>query len=113
MTKYIIDVNLPYYFSLWRSEEYMHQIDIDAKAAGEEIWKFAKKNRLTIITKDSDFSHRILISDPPPSVIHIKFGNIKMKEFYKLIYDNWEEIIEMSYANKLVNVYKDRIEGIN
>ncbi|MFT5764978.1 MAG: putative nuclease of putative toxin-antitoxin system [Saprospiraceae bacterium] len=113
MKKYIVDVNLPYYFGLWRSEEYIHQADIDAKATDQFIWEYAKKNQLTIITKDSDFSSRMLISEPPPRVIHIKFGNMKMKDFHKLIHDNWSEILEMSNANKLVNVYKENIEGIN
>ncbi|MET7254612.1 DUF5615 family PIN-like protein [Dyadobacter fermentans] len=35
----------------------------------------------TIITKDSDFASRILISPPPPRVIHFRTGNMSMKEF--------------------------------
>jgi len=29
MPKYLIDVNLPYYFSLWDSPDFTHQKDID------------------------------------------------------------------------------------
>ena len=29
MPRYLMDVNLPYYFSLWRGEQYIHQKDID------------------------------------------------------------------------------------
>jgi hypothetical protein len=25
MAKFLIDVNLPFYFSLWRSQDYIHQ----------------------------------------------------------------------------------------
>ncbi len=28
MPKYLIDVNLPYYFSLWNTLDYIHQNDI-------------------------------------------------------------------------------------
>lgn len=29
MARYLIDVNLPYYFSLWRGPDYVHVRDID------------------------------------------------------------------------------------
>lgn len=111
--KYLIDVNLPYYFKLWNSDEFIHQNDIDPKATDNFIWEYAKTNNLTIVTKDSDFSSRMLISDPPPKVIHIKFGNLKMAKFFDSIHKNWNDIIIMSSKNKIVNVYKDNIEGIN
>jgi|GEM_PF-6286067 len=37
MQKYIIDANLPYYFSLWRGEAYEHVIDIDPHMKDSEI----------------------------------------------------------------------------
>ena len=113
MAEFLIDTNLPYYFKLWLSEKYLHQNDLDPKASDKSIWEYALLNNLTIISKDSDFSNRILVSKPPPKVIHIKFGNIKMNEFHDLIHKSWDEVIQMSMSNKLVNVYKDRIEGIN
>ncbi|MEZ4821876.1 MAG: DUF5615 family PIN-like protein [Ignavibacteria bacterium] len=36
------------------------------------MWEYAKENNLTIISKDADFSSRILIKSPPPKVIHIR-----------------------------------------
>ena len=87
-------------------------MDIDPKAKDEQIWEYAKQHNLTIITKDSDFFNRILVSFPPPKVIHIKFGNLKMNEFHSLISNNWQEILELSKVNKLVNVYKESLEGI-
>ena len=113
MVKYIIDVNLPYNFELWNSDDYIHQIDIDPKASDKSIWDNAKEKNLTIISKDSDFSNRILISVPPPKIIHIKFGNKKMKEFDRIVSKIWSEVVAMSNSHKLVNVYEDNIEGIN
>jgi len=37
MVKYLIDVNLPYYFSLWNTPEYVHQIDINPKEKVKDI----------------------------------------------------------------------------
>lgn len=28
MAKYLVDVNLPYYFSLWDGEDFIHQADL-------------------------------------------------------------------------------------
>lgn len=113
MIKYLIDVNLPYYFKLWNTDEYVHQIDLNPEASDKEIWDFAKREKLTIVTKDSDFSNRILISNPPPNVIHIKFGNMKMSEFHLFLNEIWEEAVKMSKEYKLVNIFKGGIEGID
>jgi len=88
-------------------------MDIDASMKDKEIWEYAETNALTIITKDSDFSNRILFKNPPPRVIHIKLGNMSMKKFQKTISANWETVKEMSGKHKLVTVYKDRIEGVD
>jgi predicted nuclease of predicted toxin-antitoxin system len=82
MPKYLIHANLPYYFSIWNTPDYIHQNDIDDEWLDSQIWDYAIEHRLTIITKDSDFSNRILLKEPPPKVIHIRFGNVKMKQFF-------------------------------
>ncbi|MDQ7083874.1 MAG: DUF5615 family PIN-like protein [Sulfurovum sp.] len=50
---------------------------------GSETWKYARDNNLTIVTKDADFSDLVLLNNPPPSVIHVKLGNMKMKVLVK------------------------------
>ncbi len=113
MPKYIVDANLPYYFSLWQDDKYVHVIDIDPCMTDSAIWTYARENNLTIITKDADFSDRILLNNPPPRVIHIKFGNMKIKLFHKTIDSLWDTVLEMSAEYKLVRVYIDRIEGVD
>ena len=49
MLKYIVDVNLPYRFSLWHGEEFIHVKDIDDEWTDSQIWEYAKENCLTII----------------------------------------------------------------
>lgn len=112
MAKYLIDVNLPYRFSLWHSEDYIHQKDIDDGWTDSQIWHYAETNKLTIITKDSDFSNRILFKNPPPRVIHIKIGNSTIKELFDTLMPIWDEVLKMSETHRLVNVFRDRIEGI-
>jgi len=112
MSKYIIDANLPYYFSLWNNDDYIHVIDINPNMKDSEIWKYAKKNNLTIVTKDADFSDLVLLNNPPPRVIHIRLGNMKIKDFHKAIDNIWHNVLAMSSKYKLVRVHKDKIEGI-
>lgn len=112
MPQYLIDVNLPYYFSVWNNDLYIHQKDIDDEFSDSQIWDFAKENGLTIITKDTDFSNRILLKEPPPRIIWIGLGNMKMRPFYERISACWPTVCELSDQNKLVKVYLDRIEAI-
>ena len=112
MPKYLIDVNLPYRFSLWNSEDFIHQTNIDDEWTDEQIWEYAKVNSLTIITKDADFSNRIIFHEPPPKVIHIRLGNMKMRDFHTALTTIWDDIIDLSETHKLVNVFRDRIEAI-
>lgn len=78
-----------------------------------EVWQLARENGMTIISKDADFSNRIIVSEPPPKVIHIKTGNMRLGEFRDFAEKLWPEIQQMSERFKLVNVFNDRIEGIN
>ncbi|CAM2851102.1 Predicted nuclease, contains PIN domain, potential toxin-antitoxin system component [Flavobacterium succinicans] len=112
MLKFLIDVNLPYHLSIWNSDYFIHQKNINDEWFDEQIWVYAKENNLTIITKDVDFSNKMMLSNPPPKVIHIRFGNMKMKDFHENICKVWDSVVEMNARHKLVNVFKDRIEGI-
>jgi predicted nuclease of predicted toxin-antitoxin system len=113
MAKYLIDVNLPRYFSLWSGSEYEFVTDINDELKDSQIWLYAKEANLTIVTKDADFSDLVLLNNPPPRVIHVKIGNMKMGDFHQKISKIWDEVIELSNQYKLVCVYKDRIECID
>ncbi len=112
MAKYLIDANLPYRFSLWRGDDFIHQNDLGDEWTDTQIWNYAKENNLTIVTRDADFSNRIIFHNPPPKVIHIRYGNMKMREFFIVLTAIWNDVIELSEDHKLVNIFRDRIEAI-
>ena len=112
MTKYLIDVNLPRHIALWEGEEFIHQIDISDEWSDQEIWKYAKERSLTIVSKDSDFSNRMMSVAPPPKVIHFRIGNMRLRQLISFIALRWDKIQELSDQHKLVAVYIDRIEAI-
>lgn len=80
MAGFLIDVNLPYYFSAWRGPDYVHVRDLNNEWTDTQVWNHAQQEGLTIVTKDTDFSDRILLTAPPPRVIHIRCGNLRMRE---------------------------------
>lgn len=113
MAGFLIDVNLPYFFSIWKGPGFVHLRDIDDTWTDSQVWSYAKQEGLTIVSKDTDFSDRSLLAAPPPRVIHIKVGNLKMRDFHQAIAGRWEDICALSRQCKLVRVFEDRIEGID
>jgi predicted nuclease of predicted toxin-antitoxin system len=109
----LIDENLPEDISCWKSQDFIHAKTLGAKVSDGEIWNFVRQNNLTIVSKDTDFSNRILVSNPPPHVIHLRIGNMRFQALDEFISKNWNEIQRLSEKHKLVNVYLDSIEGIN
>jgi len=112
VVSFIVDENLPYYFALWKGQQFVHVFDIGDSMTDDDIWNYAKEHDLTIITKDADFSTKVLFYDSPPKVIHLKIGNMKIKELFSFLENNWDRIRTVSNAHKLTNVYIDRIEAI-
>ena len=64
-----------------------------------------------IVTKDADFSDRILVSSPPPWIVHLRFGNMRRTEFHRFLSSVWKQVESLLPANKLICVYSDRIEA--
>ena len=113
MLEFIVDANLPYYFNIWNSERFIHVRDLNDEWTDEQIWNYAKENGLTIITKDADFSLKIIFEKEPPKVIHLRIGNMRMKEMYNFLNENWDKSEGLLADSKLVNVYKNKLESIN
>jgi predicted nuclease of predicted toxin-antitoxin system len=87
--------------------------DLDKINTDKEIWEYAKSNNLIIISKDSDFSNKIMFKSPPPKVIHIRFGNVKIQKLHELLTTMWNDIEKEIEEHKLINVFIDRIESIS
>jgi predicted nuclease of predicted toxin-antitoxin system len=50
-----------------------------------DLWHYARQHELVIVSKDADFSDRIIMQTPPPWVVHLRFGNLRRKEFHARI----------------------------
>lgn len=112
MPRFLVDVNLPYRFSLWSGEDCIHMRDIGEAWTDTQIWQYARDREMVIVSKDADFSDRMMISVPPPRVVHIRMGNMGMRDFHRLLSDLWPHIVRLSATNRLIQVYQGRIEAI-
>ncbi|MGD9561414.1 MAG: DUF5615 family PIN-like protein [Pyrinomonadaceae bacterium] len=112
MSRFLIDENLPVKVNVWQGSDFEFVGAAFQSESDSWIWDYARSRDLTIVTKDSDFSYRILTAIPPPRVIHLKLGNVRLREFAEIMKTRWTSIAELSATHKLVNVLPNRLEGI-
>jgi predicted nuclease of predicted toxin-antitoxin system len=110
--RFLIDANLPYRFELWRGPAFTHVFDLDDTWSDTRIWNHARENSLVIVSKDADFSDRIILAEPPPRVIHIRAGNMKMREFHAFVYRVWPQAAALIENHKLVIIHTHTIECV-
>jgi predicted nuclease of predicted toxin-antitoxin system len=112
MPRFLIDANLPYRFALWHGEDYLHVYDLGDDMTDAAIWQYAKEHDLIIVSKDADFSDWVMLSDPPPKVIHLRIGNMRLRDLFVFLQRVWPQLVELSAKHKLVIVHETLIECI-
>jgi len=113
VARYLIDANLPRWFSLWSGGDCEFVHDLGAGWSDTQIWDYAAANGLTIVSKDADFSDRVLLAgDTGPKVIHVRVGNLRIEELHQYLTAVWPDVCRASDGSRLVQVYRDRIESV-
>jgi predicted nuclease of predicted toxin-antitoxin system len=90
----------------------LHVRDIGETWSDSQIWQYARERDLVIVSKDTDFSDRAMINAPPPRVVHLRIGSMRMRDFHALISRLWPSIAVLIATNRLVRVYENRIEAV-
>ena len=75
-----------------------------------EIWDYALKNELVILTKDTDFYNRFLVSSTAPKIIYFQFGNCSLKQLYQYFNENWLKIQSEIEKSRLIIAKENHIE---
>lgn len=109
---YLIDADILFRVPLWQNEAFLFVVKIAPAWDDEEIWAFAKENRLAIVTKDKDFIVKQAIAGAPPNVVHIKFGNLKLADFINRIEAVWGDVKILLQTHTIINIYTDKLEAI-
>lgn len=89
---FIIDENLPDNFSLWNHSSFCHVLKIKDVMSDSDIWLYALRNNLVIVTKDTDFYYRFLSSQKSPKIVWFKVGNLRKRELRLFIENVWQKI---------------------
>lgn len=112
MKGFLFDENLPRVSSLQTRLPVAHALDLGSRQTDSQLWTYALKNDLAIVTKDADFSQRIVMAEPPPRIIHLRVGNMRRCEFVAWLERVWPRIDATIVTHKLVNVYRNHIEAV-
>lgn len=108
---FLFDENLPRNIQFRPSKPVIHSTSLGVSPTDEWMWDHARAHRLVIVTKDADFSNRIMISLAPPWIIHLRFGNLRRRDFHAWLAKVWPQIEALLPDRKLICVYQDRIES--
>lgn len=98
-------------YQLKSSSLHLYRSFLGRSPSDTEIWQYAKDKKLVIVTKDTDFSDQLMLNFFSPKVVHLRFGNIRKREFHQFLARIWPEVEALVIEHKLVNVYLDRIEA--
>ena len=104
MKGFIFDENLPRKIRFTPSRPVEHVEMLGSSPEDADVWDYARQHELIIVTKDADFSDRILISKPPPWVVHLRIGNMRRVDFHAFLARIWPQVEALLPAHKLVNV---------
>jgi predicted nuclease of predicted toxin-antitoxin system len=64
MNGFLIDENLPNHLTVGAGRLVLHVRDLGLSLSDSEVWDHARANDLVIVSKDADFSYRIMASEP-------------------------------------------------
>lgn len=92
MKGFLLDENIPRHVTFKAALPVIHARDLGESVSDTSLWRYARRNGLVIVSKDADFSHRMLFTTPPPWVVHLRFGNLRRREFHALLSQVWPRI---------------------
>lgn len=92
MKGFFFDENLPQRILFSPKLPVVSISDLGSSPTDSEVWEFARQRELVIVSKDADFSDRIIVQTPPPWVVHLRFGNLRKKDFHALLSRVWPQL---------------------
>ncbi|MCF6190799.1 MAG: DUF5615 family PIN-like protein [Cocleimonas sp.] len=101
--KLLFDENLTPKLVQRLAETFPDSAHVDRVGLGSEqdddIWKYAKINKFTIVSKDSDFHEKSLLKGYPPKVVWIRRGNCSIKQIEEILRSHVQDIEKLDADN--------------
>ena len=94
--KLLFDQNLSpglakYFITYFEYSAHVQDLGLDA-SDDLLVWKYAKSDKFTIVTKDSDFNNFVSLFGFPPKVIWLRKGNCSTKVIKEIIEKHFDII---------------------
>jgi predicted nuclease of predicted toxin-antitoxin system len=107
---FLVDVNLPKYFSFFNDEKFVHIVDLNPRMTDDDVWEYAIKHDKVILTKDADFYSKSISSIIKPKVIYFQLGNMTLAELHRYFELNWESLCNYLEETSLIIAERDNIK---
>ena len=82
--RFLVDAQLPPALARWltaKGHHAEHVVECGLLTASDsDVWDHAVRIGATILTKDEDFANRRALSQGPPPIVWIRFGNARRTE---------------------------------
>jgi predicted nuclease of predicted toxin-antitoxin system len=109
---FLVDVNLPKWFSFFNKENFIHIVDMDTRMTDDDIWEYAIRNNKVILTKDTDFYNKSISTLVKPKVIYFQLGNMTLADLHNYFEVNWSKILSHLREADMIIVQRDKINVI-
>ncbi len=109
---YLIDVNLPKYFSFFNDPRFIHVVDINSRMSDNDIWNYALENGLIILTKDVDFYIKFITESQAPKIIYFQLGNFKLNGLHNYFEKHWNYMLKLLETNSFIIACQTEIQVI-
>jgi len=115
--KFIVDAQLPYQTAQFIRRkgffDVLHTNDLPDKerTSDDYIRNIAQQEERIVITKDSDFVDSFMLKSVPKKLLLITTGNIKNRQLFHLLEQNWDRIFEMFKTCNLIEMNNTSIIG--
>ncbi len=100
--RFLVDANLPKYFNFFNEDFFFHVVDLNPSMTDNDIWDYAIRNNMVILTKDTDFYYRFLLDDVCPKVVFFKLGNMTFKTLQKNSFRYQRKTVNFANENYLL-----------
>lgn len=79
----------------------VHVLDLGLAQSGDaELWSFAVKNKLVLMSKDNDFLHFLERTAPDGQLIWVRMGNCRRQALLEIVERVWPETMALVTAGE-------------
>jgi predicted nuclease of predicted toxin-antitoxin system len=112
--RFIVDAHLPFGLctllqAAGHETTHTRQLPDQNRTTDEVINELSIKDRMVVISKDTDFYYSHLLFQKPYKLLLVRTGNIGVRELKQIFESNLPEILRALEHNSLVELYRTKV----